>query len=162
MGALPAEIERRVDEEVARRGLVLVDLVRRGQSNTSVIEVVVDAVDRQVTLEELTELSRWTSALLDEAEAAIPGRYRLEVSTPGLSRPLEHPWQFRKNTGRLCTLTIESDGGTLDTRLFRIIEVGDGDLLVEPIGNARRARAAGEPTRISFDRIRKAVIEPEV
>ena len=86
MGFLPENIEGRLRDEVTRRGLVLLEIKRRGERGSTVIEVIVDS-EEGVKLDDLTELSRWTSALFDEAEDAIPGRYKLEVSSAGLDRP---------------------------------------------------------------------------
>src|SRR5438105_3921834 len=119
MGVLPADIERQVRDEVAQRGLVLLDLKQRGERGSTVIEVIVDAEERSVALDELGQLSRSISAILDAVEEQLPSRYRLEVSTAGLARPLEHPWQFRKNVGRLMKLTFRDEAGTVQTEVFR-------------------------------------------
>jgi ribosome maturation factor RimP len=158
MSFLPDDIERRLRQEIERMGLVLLDLKRRGQQNTTVIEVIVDA-DRGVTLDELAELTRWVSALLDEVEAAIPGRYRLEVSSAGLDRPLEHDWQFRKNVGRLVKITFDDDEGRRKTEVYRLLESTGENLTVGP--KAKNAKPGVGILTIPVDRVTRAVIEPE-
>jgi ribosome maturation factor RimP len=158
MTFLPEHIEARLREEIARRGMVLLDLKRRGERGTTVVEVIVDSEDG-VKLEDLTELSRWTSALFDEDEEAIPGRYKLEVSSAGLDRPLEHLWQYRKNLGRLVKLTFDDDSGTRKTELFRLIDVHDDVLTVTP----KKKPSKGEEVHVTIplSRVTRATVEPQ-
>jgi len=158
MSFLPEHIESRLRDEIGRRGMVLLELKRRGERGSTVMEVIVDA-EAGVTLDELADLSRWTSALLDEAEEALPGRYKLEVSSAGLDRPLEYIWQYRKNIGRLLKLTFEDEKAGRTTELFRLVAVEDGSLVVEP-GNTR-GRRAPESAIIPLDRVTRAVVEPQ-
>jgi ribosome maturation factor RimP len=60
-----------------------------------------------ITLEILSRLSRVVSELLDVHDL-IPGAYNLEVSSPGLTRPLKRPEDYRRYTGRLVRLTTRS------------------------------------------------------
>lgn len=60
-----------------------------------------------ITLEILSRLSRVVSELLDVHDL-IPGSYNLEVSSPGLTRPLKKPEDYRRYTGRLVRLTTRS------------------------------------------------------
>ncbi len=160
MSTLPTEIEARLREEVDRRGLVLLDLRRRGQTNTTVVEVIVDALDRGVTLDEITELSRWLGAMLDESEEdSVAGRSRLEVSSAGLDRPLEQPWQFRKNVGRLLKLTFQDEEGKKLTEVFRLVDVQEDALSVLPY--SKKPKPAGEPRSIPLASVAKAIVEPE-
>jgi ribosome maturation factor RimP len=158
MSFLPEDIDRQLREEIERRGLVLLELGRRGQLNTTVIEVIVDS-EKGVSLDEITDLSRWISSLFDEAAEAIPGRYRLEVSSAGLDRPLEYEWQFRKNVGRLVKLTFDDDGGTRKTDVFRLLELGDSTLTVGP--KAKNAKPGQGILVIPVERVKRALVEPE-
>jgi ribosome maturation factor RimP len=158
MSFLPEHIEARLREEIERRGLTLLDLKRRGERGTTVIEIVVDS-EEGVKLDDLTELSRWTSALFDEIEDAIPGRYKLEVSSGGLDRPLEHLWQYRKNLGRLIKLTFDDEAGTRKTELFRLIDLHDDMLTVTP--KKKVSKGAEEHLVIPLSRVTRAVIEPQ-
>jgi ribosome maturation factor RimP len=158
MSFLPENIEERMRDEIARRGMVLLDLKRRGERGSTVLEVIVDS-EEGVKLDAITELSRWISALLDEAEELLPGRYKLEVSSAGLDRPLEHLWQYRKNVGRLLKVTFDDEEGTRKTELFRLVEVNEGSLLVEL--KALKAKVAPVPFAIPLDRVKRAVVEPQ-
>ncbi|MBS1913145.1 MAG: hypothetical protein JST22_14245 [Bacteroidetes bacterium] len=143
--------------EIAQRGMVLLDLKRRGERGSTVLEIVVDS-EEGVTLDALAELSRWTGALLDDHEASLPGRYRLEVSSAGLDRPLEHLWQYRKNIGRRIKVTFDDQSGMRKTELFKLVDVIDNQLLIAPIKG--RAASEGEPEPIALAHVVRAVIEP--
>ncbi len=60
-----------------------------------------------VTLEVLTRINRVLGQLLDVHDV-IPGSYNLEVSSPGLTRALKTPEDYRRYTGRLVRLTTRS------------------------------------------------------
>lgn len=71
------------------------------------VQVVVDS-DDGLGLDAIAEVSRAVSAALDAAddtgEVVIPGEYVLEVSSPGVDRPLTEPRHWRRNIGRLVTV----------------------------------------------------------
>jgi ribosome maturation factor RimP len=78
---------------VVAAGLELVDV----EMKSGVLRVTVDR-EGGVDLEALTDANRAVSALLDELDP-IPGRYSLEVSSPGIERPLRTPTHFAKAVG---------------------------------------------------------------
>ncbi|TDE88300.1 ribosome maturation factor RimP [Occultella glacieicola] len=114
---------------VAGGGLFLEDVSVVGSSARRVVQVTVDLADGPggVGSDLLADVSRAVSARLDEVEDLIDGTYLLEVSTPGVSRPLTEPRHFRRAVGRLVTLT--TSGGTLAGRI-RAVEA-DG-IVLEP------------------------------
>lgn len=158
MSFLPEHIEGRLRDEIDRRGMVLLELKRRGERGSTILEIIVDS-EEGINLDAITELSRWTSALLDEAEESLPGRYKLEVSSGGLDRPFEHLWQYRKNVGRLLKVTFDGEDGTRKTEIFRLVAVNDDSLTVEP--KVAKGKAAPEPVSLPLDRIKRAVVEPQ-
>lgn len=159
MGILPDDIERRLREEVERRGLILLELKRRGERGSTVIEIIIDSESADVNLDELAEVNRWASDLFDEIEEDLPSRYRLEVSTPGLGRPLEFPWQYRKNVGRLMKVSYRDEADTVRSDLFRLAEVAGSTLLLAPKGRKKASEEAS--IAVELDRVVKAVVEPE-
>lgn len=158
MGFLPDSIERRLRAEVEERGLVLVDLKRRGERGSTVIEIIVDAETDAVALDQLAEINRWASELFDEIEEELPSRYRIEVSTPGLSRPLEHHWQYRKNVGRLMKVSYRDDTDVVRSDLFRLVDVAGTTLVLAPKG---RRKGEDESVTVKLEKVVKAVVEPE-
>ncbi len=85
---------------VADAGLELVDV----EMKTGVLQVTVDR-EGGVDLEALTDANRAVSTVLDELDP-IPGRYSLEVSSPGIERPLRTPAHFAKALG--ATVTVKT------------------------------------------------------
>jgi ribosome maturation factor RimP len=82
-------------------------LVRMGRRY--VLRITVDR-DGGVPLDAVADLARTISAAIDDAEASggevIPGEYQLEVSSPGIDRPLTAPRHWRRNVGRLVKAKI--------------------------------------------------------
>ncbi|MFN8104751.1 MAG: ribosome maturation factor RimP [Acidimicrobiia bacterium] len=122
----------RAREAVARAmeggEIELVDVTVSGQGNTKIVTITVDKPGG-VTVEDCATASNRIGAAF-ESEDPIPGRYRLDVQSPGLERPLHTEADFERAVGRTVsikrrghqplvgTLTAVSDGGIL---------VADGD-----------------------------------
>jgi len=105
---------------VVGAGLELVDV----EFKSGVLRV---SVDREggVDLEALTDANRAVSTLLDELDP-IPGQYSLEVSSPGIERPLRTPAHFAKAIG--ATVTVKTRPQVPgDRRLRGILTASDED-----------------------------------
>jgi len=109
---------RKVDKEsrlrelamaaTASRGVELVDLVLARAGRRQVVRLLVDCVSG-VTIDQCAEVSRRLSADLDMAEI-LDGRYTLEVSSPGIDRPLKTAADFRRKVGRdVCVQYLGED-----------------------------------------------------
>ncbi|MFC4556087.1 ribosome maturation factor RimP [Georgenia faecalis] len=87
---------------VAEAALLLEDVTASPAGRRSVVRVVVDLPDGPggVDSDALAEVSRRISEVLDDVDL-LQGAYTLEVSTPGIDRPLTDPRHFRRATGRL-------------------------------------------------------------
>ncbi len=70
-----------------------------------VLRIVVDA-DGGITLDDIAEISREVSARLDARNAMGEAPYTLEVSSPGVDRPLTQPRHWRRAAGRLVTVAL--------------------------------------------------------
>ena len=123
------------------------------------LRVVVDS-DRGVSLDDAAEISRQLSAVLDEATVMGDFPYTLEVSSPGVDRPLTEPRHWRRATGRLVRVTVadagdvsgrvvaaDADGVTLDVegdrRRFGYPALGAGAVQVE-FGHPHTELGAGD------------------
>lgn len=93
-----AQDVRGLIESLVLEPLFLVDVELTGDSKSKILRVVVDT-DSGVTVEQLGRLNREVGRRLDEGEL-VPGRYRLEVCSPGLDRALRHPRVVAKALGR--------------------------------------------------------------
>src|SRR3954471_22234941 len=99
-----------IEPVVGAAGYDLEELVVTPAGRRSVVRVVVDR-DAGVTLDDIAEVSRAVSAALDENDGEL-GRapYVLEVTSPGVDRPLTEPRHWRRNTGRLVTVAVGPAG----------------------------------------------------
>jgi ribosome maturation factor RimP len=109
MAASAARLSELVRPEVAAVGYDLEDLTVAAAGKRSVVRVVVDK-DGGVTLDDVADVSRTISDVLDRVDESEPGlfgtTYVLEVSSPGVDRPLTEPRHWRRNVGRLVTATL--------------------------------------------------------
>jgi ribosome maturation factor RimP len=87
-----------IEKVVGNRNYFLIDLIIRGESNNRVIEVYIDA-ENNVTAENCAEISRELNKKFEE-ENIFESGYRLEVSSPGVNRPLKFLKQFPKHINR--------------------------------------------------------------
>ena len=120
---------------VEASGYDLEELVVTPAGRRSIVRVVVDR-DDGVTLDDVAEVSRAVSTALDEHDGEFGGAsYVLEVTSPGVDRPLTEPRHWRRNTGRLVTVGV-GPAGSAEQVTARVLEVdGDGvTLAVEAQG----------------------------
>ncbi|UMB67948.1 ribosome maturation factor RimP [Mycobacterium paraterrae] len=134
-----------LDGEFARAGYEIEDVVIDQRSQPPRITVIADG-DKALDLDTVAELSRSASSLLD-AEREIAGAYVLEVSSPGVDRPLTSEKHFRRARGRKVDMAL-TDGSHVTGRVGETIEgtvnvvVRDGrDWTVRPIALGEVAKA---------------------
>lgn len=85
------------------RGFELVDVELKRQAGSVVVRVYVDK-EGGIGLDDLQSVSEEVSAILD-VEDPVASAYTLEVSSPGLDRPLRHEGDYRRFVGRLARLS---------------------------------------------------------
>jgi ribosome maturation factor RimP len=95
--ALPSHVQELADRVATGHGVEVLELDLRGQGRGRVLRVVLDA-EEPVEADVVELVSKDLSRALDEADP-VAGRYTLEVSTPGLSRPLHTRRDFRRQRG---------------------------------------------------------------
>jgi ribosome maturation factor RimP len=124
------------------RGLDLYDLELGG----GVLKVTVDRRGG-VDLDEVAQVTRAVSRVLDEADP-IPGRYTLEVTTPGVERRLRTPAHFARAVGESVKVKLRP-GAEGERRVEGTLTESDEDgISVQP--------PEGEERRIALDEIDKA------
>jgi ribosome maturation factor RimP len=94
---------------VSSSGADLEDVSVSRAGSRSVVRVVVDR-DGGLDLDGVADVSRAVSAALDADPGALPGSYVLEVTTPGVDRPLTEPRHWRRAQGRLVAVTRRGAG----------------------------------------------------
>ena len=145
--------------ELRPLGLELFELRTGGTKSRPVLDVRIDRTDgHRVTVEDCARASRAIEARLDEA-AYAGAQYVLEVSSPGLERPLRNADDWRRFIGRDAVVTTdEVDGGpSAGSREVRIAgvegEAGKELFVVEdPGGNTLRIPASAvRKARLAFN-----------
>jgi ribosome maturation factor RimP len=125
------DIEPVVREAVDSAGFELEDLDVQPAGRRSLVRVVVDA-DDGVGLDQVADVSRAVSSALDAREDAMGGPYTLEVTSPGVDRPLTRPRHWRRARLRLVTVrTTDGERFTGRTGPADADQGGGVDLLVK-------------------------------
>ncbi len=147
------DVEQRVAGLVGplldERGLELVDVDFTVEHGRHVLRIYIDRPGG-VTLGDCTDISRELSTLLD-VEDFIPGSYTLEVSSPGLDRPLKSERDFSRHIGGKVRIRTKEPVGARGRRNFKAVikDVKDGAVTVTDsngtdweidISNIERAR----------------------
>ena len=110
------------------------------------IRVIIDA-ERPVTLDDTTNLSKKLRND-DEMDIRFPDGFRLEVTTPGLDKALESPFQFRKNIDRKLKITYSNGDGT-QTITGTLIDANDTCVYI---------KESGQEFSLRYDQINSAKV----
>ncbi len=150
---IPTQVEQAVTPVLAAAGyeLVLIEYVPRG----AVLRLYIDR-EGGVTVDDCAKVSQTVGDLLDAEGISdrIPGRYHLEVSSPGLDRPLVKPRAFQRFAGQEVTVTTREPlaGGRKNFK-GQLAQAGERDCQVV---------VDGTPYVIPYDVIARAKLVPEL
>jgi ribosome maturation factor RimP len=133
---------------VTRAGFVLEEVSVTPIGKRRLVAVVVDCEDRNPSLDEVTVVSKEVSAILDNYTQMGEMPFTLEVTTPGIDRPLTLGRHWKKNIGRLVKITPK----TGEKYIGRIASVKEDGVTLE---------IKGKESEISFEEISRAQIEVE-
>src|SRR5262245_64205324 len=98
--------------------------------------------EESVSVDDCAHVSRDLSAILD-VEDVVPSAYTLEVSSPGLDRPLRRPDDYRRFAGRLAKIVVR---GPIDGQGFfrgRLGGVDGGDVIIDGDARSEERRVGG-------------------
>jgi ribosome maturation factor RimP len=128
--AIRENVRDLIEPVLAEAGYDLEDLSVRQIGRRHQLRVTVDG-DGGVNLDIMADLSRAIADALDEAEESGPeviaGEYQLEVSSPGVDRPLTLPRHWRRAAGRLVSVKVR-DGAQVTGR---VIAAGETEVTLE-------------------------------
>jgi len=144
---LTAEVRRLVSEQ----GYELVDVRQRGAGTRLRLQVRVERVDAEpghgITVDECAVLSRVIEAWL-EGDQGVRGRYVLEVSSPGIERPIRFPEHWARFRGHDVQVRVEGQGR------FRATIVG----MVDGAAAVALRRVDGTVAEVALEHIREATL----
>jgi ribosome maturation factor RimP len=140
------------DEAFADCFTVDVDL-KPGQK----LSVFIDS-DSGMSMEKCQRISRYLESFLD-TNGWLGASYTLEVSSPGLSRPLKFPRQYRNNVGRTLAITLRDKSVQTGT----VKSADDQQVVLEQKMIERDGKKKKEvtvETPIAYEQIEKAIVKP--
>ncbi len=146
MGSPPLhEIEELTRKIAESEGLELMDLEYKTGQSRNLLRVFIDK-DGGVTVSDCENVSRQLSAVLDVNDL-LKNAYVLEVSSPGIDRPLRTDHDYQRNVGRTVRITFEDEAGKVMQSVGLLTSVDNGAVTIE---------TQGEIARIERDHIRRA------
>jgi ribosome maturation factor RimP len=159
-----ARLRQAAERVASSHGLEIFDVQLRRETIGTVLRIVIDrpdpgrveAPEESVGIEDCQRVSRDLSALLDVedefGETDLADEYTLEVSSPGLDRPLRHAADYRRFAGRLAKVVTTEPIGRQTAFAGRITAVEDGAVLLE---EGRKTH------RVPLDKIKRAHLDVE-
>ena len=120
MGDIVGQVRVIAERVAASYGLEIFDVQFRREAQGMVLRVQVDrpgpaaTAEESVSIEDCARVSRDLSAMLD-VDDVVPDAYTLEVSSPGLDRPLRHAGDYRRFAGRRAKLVMSA---AVDGQMF--------------------------------------------
>jgi ribosome maturation factor RimP len=161
MSTINDTIRALVEPLVEPHGIEVVDVEHTG----ALLRISLDFVDatKHIDLDTITTYSEQISDLLDLHDPIPGGRYTLEVSSPGLERPLKTPQQFRRFQGTtVCIKTrpnVEGDRrftGTIDEATDDHVTVAGRTLRYDEIDKAKTVFEWGPTPKKQSNTTKKA------
>ena len=132
----------------ARHGLDLVDVEVAGTRKNPVLRVYLDTPESGITLDQLADAQEWVDAKVEELDP-FQDAYTLEVSSPGIDRPLRKRADYERFAGEDCVVYLKK--GEPRTKVAGVLKgVEDDEVVV--------AAEDGTAERVALDRIKKANI----
>ena len=128
----------------------IIDIVVSPNKGTGKVLILVDG-DHGINIDDCAEISRKLSKMLDDA-GWMNDRYMLEVSTPGIDRPLTTVRQYKRNVGRRLKLKLKE--GQSEGLLKEVSE--NNIVLVQTTGKGKKAEE--KTVEVAFSEIEKAFV----
>ena len=148
-----AAILEALEAEAPEHGADIVDVDIEGSGSATVVRVRVDRAeesDEPISLDEVASHSPWINAIIDELDP-ISTSYMLEVSSPGMARPLRKARDFERFAGSTVRLeTTNTEGRRRYTGTLEGLNEGKVELTVD-----------GQSFAFDLDEIKTCTIKPE-
>jgi ribosome maturation factor RimP len=134
------ELTRLLEPAVAAAGFDLEEVDLRPAGRRRLVKIVVDG-DGGVSLDDIALLSQKASELLDATDVMGAAPYVLEVTSPGVDRPLTEPRHWRRAAGRLVVAPL-TGGGQVEGR---VVEADDDAVVIDVVAKGRGGKGSGGP-----------------
>lgn len=146
--SLVANLTELLTPAIKTLGFVLEEIKVTPVGKRRIIAVIVDQEEKNPNLDEVTVVSREVSNILDNYSQLGDQPFTLEVTTPGVDRPLVLPRHWQKNLGRLVKV-VKIDGQTISGRISSVSDV------------SAAIEVAGKSVEVLFGDVKRAQIEIE-
>ena len=140
---LNEDISAAIRPIIEATGNYLEELTITSAGKVKILTVIVDS-DSHLNLDQITAVTKEISEVIETLEELGDSAFTLEVTSPGIDRPLTKPRHWRKNFDRLVKITMTS-GKDIEGR----------------IGEATEATVLVGDQKVSFEDIKRAVLEIE-
>lgn len=149
--ALEQQIIDLLEGQAADRGIDVVDVEIVGATKAPCVRVRLDKLEGDpITLDEVSAQTKWVSDAIDTLDP-ISGSYTLEVSSPGMKRPLRRASDFARFVGSDVELTTTALEGRKSYK-GTIATATDSDVTIACEGE--------DPATISYNDVKKCVLKP--
>jgi ribosome maturation factor RimP len=151
-----------LEPAVQSHRLYLEDVAIQIAGSNRIVHVVVDLPQEEtggVSLDVIADISKELSDILDNDPGTDSRPYDLEVSSPGVGRPLTEPRHWHRARGRMVTVNVIQDENVTG----RISSVDDAGVTIVPeiaVKKGMKPRQ-GDPVKLPFDKIRSGKVEIE-
>jgi ribosome maturation factor RimP len=149
-----ARLREQLEPVVTALGYDLEDVTAQRAGSRQLLRVVVDG-DGGISLDDIAEVSQAVSEALDASDVMGEAPYDLEVTSPGVGRPLTLPRHWRRAAGRLVQVPLTA-GGELTGR---VIEADDEGVVLELPG--KKPGTAGERRRLGYSELGRGKVQVE-
>jgi ribosome maturation factor RimP len=125
--APPSHVQELAERAASGHGVEVLELKLRGQGRGRILSVMLDA-DEPVEADVVERVSKDLSRALDQADP-LAGSYTLEVTTPGLGRPLHSARDFRRQRGHEVSIVRGGGdaGGDTTTSVRGVVVAADDE-----------------------------------
>jgi ribosome maturation factor RimP len=150
------KIETLASEVAIREGVKIYDIEFAGGAQGRTLRIFIDK-EGGVGIEDCSNVSRGLNLLLDVEDPIPGGKYNLEVSSPGLERPLKKTWHYEQQIGKkiwLKTSKALEAFGSQDKKLKAAKQITETLVAIE--GDAVKMQVGEEQILIPFSAIEKA------
>ena len=121
-----------LEPRAAAEGIEIVTIEIVGAKKAPTIRVYIDT-DHGVGFDELSNAQAWMGDLMDEIDP-FPGAYTLEVSSPGIDRPLRTPEHFERFAGEKCVIKTVKPIDGRSSYSGELLGMEDGNVIVDVDG----------------------------
>lgn len=152
------DLSRLIRPAIEAMGFEFVGLEYLSNPKNRLVRIYIDREPEGISVDNCADVSNEVSGLLD-VEDPVSGHYSLEVSSPGIERPLFEPEHYRRFVGERAKIHLFAPvdaGGESDKRrkLTGLIVEADDERVVLDVD--------GESVAVSFDDIRRANLKPDM